>query len=193
MPTPNLCAVCEGMGSNRRRKMQDDGAVLVDWYENRPEATTHYKDEKIAAELRWFPKNARFGYGEAGRVRNVRRHIDRCKCLFDGYAFGTKRNGAGQRTSRLHRRGQEANADALALQLGEQIGRVLQGHDQHGAERERAITLLMEHRDTYTKAGDFERAFCVDHCIRDIEQFNTIQPSTVHEAQKLGVPVPRLI
>lgn len=191
MSRTDLCASCDGMGLKRLDKMQTDGSVLVDWYEKRPDYTTFYSDAKIAADLRWFPRNRVEGYGDGNRVRAARRHVDRCRCLFDGYVFGTKQNGAGRHTSRLHKRADEASIDALAIQFGEQIGRSVQANHQHGAERERAISLLQELRDRYTTMGDFEKAFCADHCLRDIEQYNTIQPPTVLEAQRLGIPIPR--
>lgn len=188
---PNLCAHCDGMGPKRLDRMQTDGSVLVDWYESRPENTTYSSDVEIGADLRWFPRGRLSGFGDGNRVRSVRRHVDRCHCLFDEYVFGTKTNGAGRHTSRLHKRTDPASADALAVQFGEQIGRTVQANDQHGAERERALSLLIELRNRYTSMADFDRAFCADHCLRDIEQFNTIQPSTVFEAQRLGIPIPR--
>lgn len=169
-------------------RLQDWALELVVWYEGRPDRTTHYRDERIAEELGWF----RDGKGDAQRVRAVRRYVDKAKDgLYGDYHFGTKTNGRGVKTSRLLKRGDETTADPLSMQVGEQIARSQQAWAQHGSEVERMVSTFVEAKDAYVSMGDFERAFCADHLLRDVEQFGHPQLATVDEARKLGIPIPR--
>lgn len=197
----DVCAACAKMRPGRRDLFHNEGLELVAWYEGKPGNATVYPDARIAAELGWFPSDHSGrptraeelqGYGDGKRVRNLRRSIDRCSCLFDGYAFGTKSNGSGGHVSRLNRRDGRAGATEIDMHVGELFARGSQAHKQHAAERERDLTALMELRDQYRKLGDFDKFACTDHAIRDYEEFNQIQPSTYAEGQRLGIPIPRL-
>lgn len=196
------CDACSRMGDKRRALFHEQGLDLIVWYEKKDGMLTVYSDPRVAAELGWFPRTRHdgqpsradelHGTGDGNRVRAVRRQIDRCRCLFDGYTFGTKSNGAGQHVSRLHKRDAEAGTDELGLHFGEVIARTKQAVDQQGAEFERVVAALQEMKTTYVNLGEFEKAFCADHALRDIEEHRVIQPSTVAEAQRLGIPIPRV-
>lgn len=190
------------------RRVEEDALELVVWYESRPGHQTTYKDKRIAAELGWLKGGDRAGRytkgeaverGDAGRVRAARRWVDNSAKhyagdhqvdLFDGYTFGTKQNGAGVRTSTLIKRGAQ-NADELSLGVGEQIGRALQADQQYGSEMERMIFAFTEAKQRYMALAEYEKAFAVDHCIRDLEQKGRIEYATAQEATKAGITLPR--
>lgn len=182
-----LCKYCKNRSSRRLEQFYAEGDQLCLWYLDRPEQQTWYSDPKIAGELGFLYR----GRPNEGRVRELRREIDKCSCHFDGFAFGPKRNGPGRHLSRLNVRDDTSGNDPLRGQLGEIAGRINQSDDQHRSEQERTIAALLDAQETARLTGDFDLYGWTVRALADEDNHKRLMPATLAEARRLGISIPR--
>ncbi len=174
----------------------EDSLDLVVWFETQPDCGTYKKDGEIAVALNWTvrsmpvdtPRRNRDSFGDGARVRRARRYVDRgSDQMFSGYAFGTKRNGAGPRFIMLYTP-QKGNApEAIQESTSEQMGRAVQATQQHHAEIDRMIRKLEEDEQHYVELHQMDRAFCVHDAISELRTFGHLTMGTLRNARKLGI------
>lgn len=181
-------------------KAFDDALTVIAWYEKQTHQATDLTDNAIALELGWTRGGGQHGgtrrrkqeaqpYGDAGRVRSARRHVDHDHDWFKGYNFGSRLNGGGRSVSRL----QSPNSfdePGVKLHIGAQVLRAYQAVLQHEAELDtRVLPMMRDAAQLCETEGEHNLplVLAMHDAVRDLQDRGRITQSTVYELIKAGI------